>query len=121
LLIASNLLEVSILISIEVRGRSDHRNGNLAILGTSFATFEHQGYPGSLVGMQSCIDSFALRDGFEAVEQSSHEDAITDAEFAAGDTVTHADVLRGGLGHVRAIEHPSSDSTTLGLKLVGKS
>jgi len=66
------------------------------------------------------------------VEQSIHENLIADAEFAAGATVAHADVLRGarnlvrlakheGLGQVRAIEHPSSDSTALGLKLVGKS
>jgi hypothetical protein len=42
-----------------------------------------------------------LRDGFDAVEQSIHENSITDAEFAAGDTVAHADVARDARNLVR--------------------
>ncbi len=41
---------------------------------------------------------FVLRDGFDAVEQSIHENAIADAEFAARATVAHADVLRSARG-----------------------
>jgi predicted transcriptional regulator len=36
---------------------------------------------------------FVLRDGFEAVERSIQENALADAEFAAGSTVTHVDVM----------------------------
>ena len=36
---------------------------------------------------------FVLRDGFDAVERSIHENVQADAEFAAGTTVAHADVM----------------------------
>ena len=36
---------------------------------------------------------FVLRDGFDAVERSIQENANADAEFAAGATATHADVV----------------------------
>lgn len=48
---------------------------------------------------------FVLRDGFDAVEQSIRENAIADAEFAAGATVAHADVLRGARNLVRLAKH----------------
>jgi hypothetical protein len=34
-----------------------------------------------------------LRDGFDAVERSIQENANADAEFAAGATATHTDVM----------------------------
>ena len=37
---------------------------------------------------------FVLRDGFEAVERSIKENAVADAQFASGTSVTHNDVLR---------------------------
>jgi hypothetical protein len=37
---------------------------------------------------------FVLRDGFEAVERSIKENAVADAQFANGASVTHNDVLR---------------------------
>ena len=37
---------------------------------------------------------FVLRDGFEAVERSIKENAVADAQFASGASVTHNDVLR---------------------------
>lgn len=36
---------------------------------------------------------FVLRDGFDAVERSIQENANADAEFAAGATASHADVM----------------------------
>lgn len=36
---------------------------------------------------------FVLRDGFESVERSIQENANADAEFAAGATADHADVM----------------------------
>ncbi|MGE0333535.1 MAG: hypothetical protein AB7P37_22875 [Ramlibacter sp.] len=36
---------------------------------------------------------FVLRDGFDAVERSIQENANADAEFAAGATAPHSDVL----------------------------
>ena len=36
---------------------------------------------------------FVLRDGFDAVERSIQENASADAEFAAGATATHTDVM----------------------------
>ena len=44
---------------------------------------------------------FVLRDGFDAVQLSINENARADAEFAAGATVTHTDVMRDGLNAVR--------------------
>jgi predicted transcriptional regulator len=44
---------------------------------------------------------FVLRDGFDAVELSINENAQADAEFAAGATVAHADVMRDALNAVR--------------------
>ena len=44
---------------------------------------------------------FVLRDGFDAVELSIKENAQADAEFAAGATVTHSDVMRDALNAVR--------------------
>lgn len=43
---------------------------------------------------------FVLRDGFDAVELSIQENAQADAQFAAGATVAHADVMRDALGAV---------------------
>ena len=40
---------------------------------------------------------FVLRDGFDAVERNIKENAQADAEFAAGATVAHADVMRDAL------------------------
>lgn len=40
---------------------------------------------------------FVLRDGFDAVERSIKENAQADAEFAAGATVAHEDVMRDAL------------------------
>jgi len=37
---------------------------------------------------------FVLRDGFEAVELSIKENAVADAEFASGASLTQNDVLR---------------------------
>jgi len=37
---------------------------------------------------------FVLRDGFETVELSIKENAVADAQFASGASVTHNDVLR---------------------------
>ena len=48
---------------------------------------------------------FVLRDGFDAVELSIKENAQADAEFAAGATVTHADVMRDALNAVRQAKH----------------
>jgi predicted transcriptional regulator len=44
---------------------------------------------------------FVLRDGFDAVELSIKENAQADAEFAAGATVSHTDVMRDALNAVR--------------------
>ena len=46
---------------------------------------------------------FVLRDGFEAVELSIQENAQADAQFAAGATAAHADVMRDALASV----HPT--------------
>jgi len=43
---------------------------------------------------------FVNRVGFEAVELSIKENAQADAEFAAGATVAHADVLRDALNAI---------------------
>ena len=40
---------------------------------------------------------FVLRDGFDAMEHSIKENAQADAEFAAGATVAHEDVMRDAL------------------------
>jgi predicted transcriptional regulator len=48
---------------------------------------------------------FVLRDGFDAVELSIKENAQADAEFAAGATVGHADVMRDALNAVRQARH----------------
>jgi predicted transcriptional regulator len=44
---------------------------------------------------------FVLRDGFDAVELSIKENAQADAEFAAGATARHTDVMRDALTAVR--------------------
>ena len=44
---------------------------------------------------------FVLRDGFEAVERSIQENAVADAHFAAGNIVSHADVMHDALAAVR--------------------
>ena len=44
---------------------------------------------------------FVLRDGFDAVELSIKENAQADEEFAAGASVSHADVMRDALNAVR--------------------
>ena len=43
---------------------------------------------------------FVLRDGFDAVELSIQENAVADAQFAAGHTVAHADVMHEALAAV---------------------
>ena len=48
---------------------------------------------------------FVLRDGFDAVERSIKENAQADAEFAAGATVTHTDVMRDSLDAIRQAKH----------------
>ena len=46
-----------------------------------------------------------LRDGFDAVELSIKENAQADAEFAAGATVAHADVMRDAMNAVHQAKH----------------
>ena len=46
-----------------------------------------------------------LRDGFDAVELSIKENAQADAEFAAGVTVAHADVMRDAMNAVHQAKH----------------
>ena len=48
---------------------------------------------------------FVLRDGFDAVELSIKENAQADAEFAAGATVAHADVMSDALNAVQQAKH----------------
>ena len=48
---------------------------------------------------------FVLRDGFDAVELSIKENAQADAQFAAGATVSHADVMRDALDAVNPAKH----------------
>ena len=48
---------------------------------------------------------FVLRDGFDAVELSIKENARSDAEFAAGATVTHADVMRDTIDAIQQAKH----------------
>lgn len=52
---------------------------------------------------------FVLRDGFEAVENSIKENAIADAEFEAGNFVTHADVMRDA-SHIVGKAKPRTSS-----------
>ena len=40
---------------------------------------------------------FVLRDGFDAVELSIKENALADAQFAAGATAVHADAMRDAI------------------------
>ena len=49
----------------------------------------------------AAILRFVLRDGFEAVELSIQENALADAQFAAVDSVAHAEVMREALTAVR--------------------
>jgi hypothetical protein len=48
---------------------------------------------------------FVLRDGFDAVERSIEENAQADADFAAGATAAHADVMRDALNAVQQAKH----------------
>ena len=48
---------------------------------------------------------FVLRDGFDAVELSIKENAQADEQFAAGATVSHADVMRDALSAVHQAKH----------------
>ncbi len=48
---------------------------------------------------------FVLRDGFDAVELSLKENAQADAEFAAGVSVAHSDVMRDALNAVQLAKH----------------
>lgn len=48
---------------------------------------------------------FVLRDGFDAVELSIKENALADAEFVAGATVVHTDVMRDALNSIRQARH----------------
>jgi predicted transcriptional regulator len=52
---------------------------------------------------------FVLRDGFDAVELSIKENAQADAQFAAGATVSHADVMRDAL---RAVHQTKQQAQT---------
>ena len=54
---------------------------------------------------------FVLRDGFEAVETSIQENAQADAQFAAGATVAHTDVMRDALGAVHAAKPATKHPT----------
>ena len=51
-----------------------------------------------------------LRDGFEAVELSIQENAVADAQFAAGNTVAHAQVMYDALAAVRGAQSEALDS-----------
>ena len=51
---------------------------------------------------------FVLRDGFDAVEMSIKENAIADAQFAAGATATHAEVMRDALKSVQQAKREAS-------------
>ena len=51
---------------------------------------------------------FVLRDGFDAVERSIKENAQADAQFAAGATVAHADVMRDALNAVHQAKRKAS-------------
>ncbi len=48
---------------------------------------------------------FVLRDGFDAVELSIKENARADEQFAAGATVSHANVMRDALSAVDQQKH----------------
>ena len=48
---------------------------------------------------------FVLRDGFDAVELSIKENALADAEFVAGATAAHTDVMRDALNSIRQARH----------------
>ncbi len=48
---------------------------------------------------------FVLRDGFDAVERSITENAQANEQFAAGATVSHADVMREALSAIRQAKH----------------
>ena len=50
---------------------------------------------------------FVLRDGFDAVEISIKENAQADAQFAAGATVSHAEVMRDALRAAHQTKHGS--------------
>lgn len=46
-----------------------------------------------------------LRDGFDAVELSIKENAQADEQFAAGATVSHADVMQDALSALHQAKH----------------
>lgn len=48
---------------------------------------------------------FVLRDGFDVVELGIKENALADAQFAAGHTATHAQVMRDALHAVHEAKH----------------
>lgn len=48
---------------------------------------------------------FVLRDGFDAVELNIRESGLADEQFAAGTTVSHADVMRDALSAVHQATH----------------
>ena len=50
---------------------------------------------------------FVLRDGFDAVERSIQENAQADAEFAAGATTDHVDVMADAHRVVRQAKRSS--------------
>jgi hypothetical protein len=50
---------------------------------------------------------FVLRDGFEAVELSLQENALADAQFEAGATASHADVMRDAQAAIQQVKHPA--------------
>ncbi|MES2949572.1 MAG: hypothetical protein V4858_13605 [Pseudomonadota bacterium] len=54
---------------------------------------------------------FVLRDGFDAVERSILENADADAEFAAGATAIHADVMVDAQKLVRQAKRSSRAAT----------
>ena len=48
---------------------------------------------------------YVLRDGFDMVEISIKENALADAQFAAGNTATHAQVMRDALRAINEAKH----------------
>ncbi len=48
---------------------------------------------------------YVLRDGFDVVEISIKENALADEQFAAGNTATHAHVMRDALRAVHEAKH----------------
>ena len=61
--------------------------------------------PGSPAARQPGSHARLLRDGFDVVEISIKENALADEQFAAGNTATHAQVMRDALRAIQAAKH----------------